>query len=186
MGVFPEDAHILRGSVSATTLQHVRTFIENGGTVVAIGGSARNLSNALALPVRDHLQRDGFSLSDSVYAPGSVLQGAVDNRQLIAHGVPDRIDFFYDDSPLFAFLPNAESQGLTRVAWFDSETPLRSGWAWGQKHLNGGIAAFEAKIGRGRAFMFGPEVLFRAQPHGTFKFVFNGLYLSGATPARLP
>jgi hypothetical protein len=27
-------------------------------------------------------------------------------------------------------------------------------------------------------FLFGPEITFRAQPHGTFKFLFNGLYLS--------
>jgi hypothetical protein len=30
--------------------------------------------------------------------------------------------------------------------------------------------------------MFGPEITFRAQPHGTFKFLFNGIYL-GARPA---
>ncbi len=34
----------------------------------------------------------------------------------------------------------------------------------------------EATVGKGTLFLFGPEVLFRAQPHGTFKFVFNNLY----------
>jgi hypothetical protein len=29
--------------------------------------------------------------------------------------------------------------------------------------------------------MFGPEVLFRAQPHATFKLVFNGMFLGSAT-----
>jgi hypothetical protein len=24
--------------------------------------------------------------------------------------------------------------------------------------------------------MFGPEIVFRGQPHGTFKFLFNGIY----------
>jgi len=28
-------------------------------------------------------------------------------------------------------------------------------------------------------FAFGPEITFRAQPHGTFKFLFNGIYLAG-------
>jgi hypothetical protein len=28
--------------------------------------------------------------------------------------------------------------------------------------------------------MFGPEITFRAQPHGTFKFLFNGIYYSSA------
>jgi hypothetical protein len=33
--------------------------------------------------------------------------------------------------------------------------------------------------------MFGPEIAFRAQPHGTFKFLFNGIYYGSATETRL-
>jgi hypothetical protein len=29
--------------------------------------------------------------------------------------------------------------------------------------------------------LFGNEVLWRAQPHGTFKMFFNGIYYGGAT-----
>ena len=64
------------------------------------------------------------------------------------------------------------------MAWFDSKTPLRSGWAWGQEHLDGGIAIIDAKVGEGRLVLFGPQILFRGQPHGTFKFVFNGIVQS--------
>jgi hypothetical protein len=64
------------------------------------------------------------------------------------------------------------------VAWFDSKTPLRSGWAWGQEHLEGGVAVAEARVGKGTLVLFGPEILFRAQPHGTFKFLFNGIVQS--------
>ncbi|MEY3945522.1 MAG: hypothetical protein RJB03_228, partial [Bacteroidota bacterium] len=35
---------------------------------------------------------------------------------------------------------------------------------------------FEAKVGKGRLYAFGPEITFRAQSHGTFKLVFNQLY----------
>ena len=28
-------------------------------------------------------------------------------------------------------------------------------------------------------FLFAPEIAFRAQPHGTFKFLFNGIYYNG-------
>ena len=84
-------------------------------------------------------------------------------------------DVFFDDSPAFTLGPDAAARGVTRVAWFDSATPLRSGWAWGQKHLEGGAAVAEAKVGQGTLYLFGPEILFRAQPHGTFKFFLNGL-----------
>jgi len=33
--------------------------------------------------------------------------------------------------------------------------------------------------------LFGPEITFRAQPHGTFKLLFNGIYYGGATPVTL-
>jgi hypothetical protein len=62
------------------------------------------------------------------------------------------------------------------VAWFDSPTPLRSGWAWGQSYLDKGVIAVDAKVGTGRVFLFGPEILMRAQPRGTFKFLFNAIY----------
>ena len=57
----------------------------------------------------------------------------------------------------------------------DTKTPLRSGWAWGQEHLEGGVAIAEAKVGKGKLALFGPQILFRGQPHGTFKFLFNGI-----------
>jgi hypothetical protein len=65
------------------------------------------------------------------------------------------------------------------VAWYDSKTPLRSGWAWGQEHLQGGTAIVEAKVGPGKLVVFGPQVLFRGQPHGTFKLFFNGIAQAG-------
>jgi hypothetical protein len=62
------------------------------------------------------------------------------------------------------------------IAWFDSAKPLRSGWAWGQEYLQDGVAAFEASVGTGKLFAFGPEITFRAQTYSTFKLIFNQLY----------
>ena len=64
------------------------------------------------------------------------------------------------------------------IASFDNPTPLRSGWAWGQKYLDGGVVAVEARMGKGRVLLFGPEILQRAQPHGTFKLLFNSIIRS--------
>lgn len=61
-------------------------------------------------------------------------------------------------------------------AWFTTDKPLRSRWAWGQSYLKDGVAAFEAPVGKDILYAFGPEITFRAQPHGTFKLLFNGLY----------
>ena len=114
--------------------------------------------------------------------PGSVLRVAVDNTSPIAHGITNPLDVFFDNSPVFRLEPEAALKGVRPVAWFDSATPLRSGWAYGQGYLQGGVAVVDASVGKGKLFLFGPEITFRAQPHGTFKFLFNGIYLAARAP----
>jgi len=45
----------------------------------------------------------------------------------------------------------------------------------------------KASLGEGKVFMTGPEVTFRGKPHGTFKLLFNSLYLrhGAVMPARI-
>jgi Zinc carboxypeptidase len=164
---------------SEKTLPQIRTFMENGGTVITIGDSSTNLARFLNLPIENHLAEGGQPLPDAkFYAPGSVLTAKVNVTHPIAHGMKERTDVFFDNSPVFKLGPGAPTQGVKAVAWFDTRTPLRSGWAWGQHYLENGVVAIEATVGKGRAVLFGPEILKRAQPHGTFKFLFNALYYS--------
>ncbi len=121
--------------------------------------------------------------SEKFYVPGSILRVAVDTTSPIAQGLSNPLDVFYDNSPVFRLEPEAAIQGIKPVAWFDSATPLRSGWAYGQGYLQGGVAVVDASVGKGKLFLFGPEITFRAQPHGTFKFLFNGIYLASRTAA---
>jgi hypothetical protein len=65
---------------------------------------------------------------------------------------------------------------MEALAWFDKSTPLRSGWAWGESYLKDGIVAFKAPMGKGEVLVFGPEITYRAQSHGTYKWLFNALY----------
>jgi len=174
----------------ATTLPQLRKFVEDGGTLIAIG-SASNIGYQLNLPITNALverlpngTETGLSRS-KYFVPGSVLQVAVDNSNPVAYGLPDRVDVFFDNSPVFRLEPEAALKGVRPLAWFAGAEPLRSGWAWGQFYLDGGIAALEAPMGKGRVLLFGPELTFRAQPHGTFKFLFNGMYIAGATPVKL-
>jgi hypothetical protein len=109
----------------------------------------------------------------------------VDNANPLAYGIGEKLDVFFDNSPVFRLRPDASIKDVKPVAWFESDKPLRSGWAWGQKYLQDGVAVAEANIGRGKVFIFGPEITFRGQPHGTFKFLFNGIYYGGAEPVKL-
>ena len=83
-------------------------------------------------------------------------------------------------SPVDAFvLARLEAKGLKPVAWFDSPSPLKSGWAWGQNYLDQGVAMAEGTYGQGTIYMFGPEITFRAQPAATFKLLFNSIVGDG-------
>ena len=166
------------GRVTADkTIPQIKSFVEAGGTVIAIGGSAMNLAAYLRLPIESHLVENGQALPRSKYfVPGSVLSARVDTRLPIAAGMRERTDFFFDNSPVFKLGPGAAAAGIRTIAMFDTATPLHSGWAWGQKYLDGGIAALDVPMGKGRLLLYGPEILQRAQPHGTFKLLFNGLY----------
>jgi hypothetical protein len=174
---------------AAQTAPQIKKFLEDGGTVLAVGRSALNMAEIFDLPVDNHLVErspDGTSRplpSEKFYVPGSVLRVAVDTASPLAQGMPNPLDVFYDNSPVFRLEPEAALKGIRPVAWFDSATPLRSGWAYGQGYLQGGVAVVDASVGKGKLFLFGPEITFRAQPHGTFKFLFNGIYLASRTSA---
>jgi hypothetical protein len=179
-----------QGSVTAATMEKIKEFVNAGGTVLTIGWASSNIAAHFNLPVGNHLTErgeDGRMVSlpgTKYYVPGSVLRAAVEPNSIMAHGVGNEVDVFFDNSPTFKLEPSATSKGIKTIAWFNTATPLKSGWAWGQHYLEDGIAAFEAPIGKGHLYVFGPEIAFRSQPHGTFKFLFNGILLSATEGLR--
>jgi Zinc carboxypeptidase len=170
------------GSIDAQGVEALKAFVDNGGTVIAIGNSADGAVEMFGLPLTNHLVKsDGSPLgSTDYYVPGSVLQLAVDPKNPLAHGYGDQVDIFFSNNPVWSVANQGEPDSLHAVAWFANGTPLRSGWAWGQNYLDKGVEMAEATVGKGRVFLFGNELLFRSQPHGDFKFFFNALYLSVA------
>ena len=165
-------------------------FVEEGGTIVTIGSSAA-LAQHFGLPVTAALTETGPDgavrplPNTKFYVPGSVLETSVDNNLPVAYGLPEKVDVFFANSPAFRLLPDASARRTRPVAWYSSAEPLRSGWAWGQHYLNGAVAIAEADVGEGKVYLFGPEITFRGQPHGTFKFLFNAIQLAGAKTVNL-
>jgi len=180
----PAEYRAQLGTVTvARTIPQLRAFLEAGGTIVTVGSSTA-LARHLGLPVADALVEDSSGTERHLpnakfFIPGSLMRVAVDRSQPAAWGMEDHADVMFDESPVMRLGPDAAARGVRRIAWFDSARPLRSGWAWGQQYLEGGVAAAEADVGRGKLFLFGPEITFRAQPHGTFRLLFNALYSAG-------
>jgi hypothetical protein len=160
----------------AKTIPQLLEFLNAGGTVLAIG-SATDLGIQLQLPIANALvDSTGRALPrNRFYVPGSILSMRVDTTAALAHGLRPVTDFYYDNAPGFRLLPAAEARGIKRIAWIDGPAPLRSGWAWGQRYLNGVTEILQAPVGKGMLVLYGPDPYFRSQPHGTFKLLFNGL-----------
>ena len=178
----PEEYRNRLGRITAAkSIPQLKQFLIDGGNIITIGSST-NLAYHLNLPVRNALIEmvNGVEKplpSEKFYIPGSILKVSVDTTEQVAYGMPAQADVYFDASPVFNILPEGQAKGTIKpLAWFASAQSLRSGWAWGQSYLNGGVAAFTAKVGKGNLYAFGPEITFRAQPYGTFKLLFNGLY----------
>jgi hypothetical protein len=177
----PAEYHKTLGRITVdTSIAQLKLFAEAGGNIVTIGNSA-NLAYHFKLPVKNALveMNNGVERNlpgEKYYIPGSVLRVKVDSTQQSAWGMNSEADVFVSSSPVFKLSPDAIAKGVvTPIAWYSSAKPLRSGWAWGQEYLQDGVAAFSAKVGKGNLVVFGPEITFRSQTHGTFKFLFNQL-----------
>ncbi len=178
----PEEYRNRIGRITATkSIPQLKKFLEEGGNIITIGSSTQ-LAYHLKLPITNALSeivtgQERNLPGEKYYIPGSILQVSVDSTDMAAAGMRSKADVYFDASPVFNILPEAQINGSIKpLAWFTQDPPLRSGWAWGQSYLKSGVAAFKADYGAGKLYAFGPEITFRAQPYGTFKLLFNGLY----------
>lgn len=163
------------GSITTKrTLPQLREFVETGGQLIAIGNSALNLARNWKLPVESALVNDkGANLPNTqFYIPGSVLRMKTMPGALTL-GLPEYVDVMFDESPAFRIL---DVDKANAIGWFDTATPLRSGWAWGQDKLKDTVAIVDVPLGKGHVVLVGPEITFRGQTHGSFKLLFNALF----------
>ena len=166
------------------TIPQLQEFVEQGGRLIAIG-DATVIATHFKLPIENALTATGAQgrlepiPRERFFVPGAVLRVRVDPQTTLGFGSGPNVDVYFDSSPVFRLGADAAARGIRPVAWFDTATPLRSGWAWGQALLKDGVAVVDAPLGSGRVLLFGPDVTFRAQSHGTFKFLFNGILYGG-------
>jgi hypothetical protein len=178
----PQEFHKLMGSLTKEkSVPELKKFMEAGGNVVAVGAST-SLAFDLGLPVGNALVEklpNGTEKplgGDKYYIPGSILKANLDTNHSANWGMGESANMVFNNSPVFTLAPDAMMNGVKPLAWFGTESPLVSGWAWGESYLKNGVVAFEAPIGKGKLYAFGPEITFRAQAHNTFKLLFNQLY----------
>jgi hypothetical protein len=184
----PAEYRAMLGRITPdVTVPAIKTFVEAGGAVLTIGSST-GLASLLGVPIANHLLTRGADGAErplnreELYIPGSLLRMNLNTAHPLAHGMKPEAIVFFDTSPVF----KATGASLQQVGGYSSTESLASGWAWGQKYLDGGAAIAEATVGEGKVIVYGPEVAFRAQPHGTFKLLFNGIFFGATSTTVLP
>ena len=188
----PAEYQATLGKITAEkSIPALKKFMEEGGNIVTIGSST-NLAYHLGLPIKNAMTEIGPNgierrlPGDKYYVPGSILRMNLDSTQSATWGMSNKADVYFNNSPVFKLAPDAVISGKIKpLAWFGEENPLRSGWVWGATYLKGGVVAFEAPVGKGKLYAFGPEITFRAQSHGTFKLLFNELYSVDEIPKNV-
>jgi hypothetical protein len=166
-----------RGGMGQEGVQALEDFVRSGGVLIALAESSLLPVEEFPLPLKNALKdlRPGqFS------CPGSILRVFVDNTAPVAWGMPEEASaVFYND---VAFEPAAAlgDVSVRTIARYPSSELLKSGWIEGESFLADRIAAAEVRMGKGRAILYGFSVQMRAQPHGTFKLLFNAIHLAGA------
>ena len=168
------------GGIEQDGLNNLREFVQLGGTLIAFNQSASSLIPLLSLPVRNVLQGLG---NDKFYCAGSLLRVEMQHPDVpINFGVPMSPVVMFERGPAFEMLPGFKGIVLARYA---KETdPLESGMVMHSEILHDKIAALQLSYGRGRILLYGFKPQQRGQAHGTYRYLFNALYLYEDPPLQ--
>jgi len=170
-GTMPQE---YTGGLSKKAASNLRTFAEQGGTLVFLNHSANYAVEHLRLDLKSVIE--GVS-NREFYSPGSLLNVTLDTHHPLTYGLPGNIAIWSEDSPAWEVAPGSKDRVVARYA---DDHVLASGWLLGEPYLEGRAALVDVPIGQGRAVLFGMRPQYRAQSYQAFKLLFNSLVLSSA------
>jgi hypothetical protein len=164
-----------RSGLGQDAVESLKAFVRKGGTLVALGGASAFAIEKFGLPVRNVLA--GIPAKE-FWCPGSTLRAKFDPANPLAFGMPaEGWIAFLGGSQAFEIAPNEFNERYETVVVFPDRDLLQGGWLLGEDKLAGRAAMVAARYGEGRVVLIGFRTQHRAQTHGTFKLLFNALFL---------
>ena len=167
------------GGIGFEGVAALRTFVESGGTLIAIDAASTLPIRYFNIHVRDALE--GVRNTE-FYCPGSLLRMKIDTTQPLMAGMAADQAAFFVNGRAFDVGAGSSIRVLARYAERPDDV-LMSGWINGASRIAGKAAAVDVPLGRGRVVLTGFGIVFRGQPHGTFKFLLNPLLESAVDGA---
>jgi hypothetical protein len=161
-----------RSAIGDEGVEALKAFVEDGGTLVALGDATEFAIEKLELKVRD--VTDDLP-ADEFFCPGSTVKATFDNSHPLAYGMPDEGLVLFWGSPTFQIKPSQHNEWYQTIVRYGDRDLLQSGWLIGEEHIAKKAGMVVAKQGKGRVILIGFRTQNRSQTHGTFKLLFNAL-----------
>lgn len=159
------------GGLGPEGKEAIASFVEAGGTCVFADAACDWAIKELGLPVTNVLEG---KRPPEFFAPGSVLKTIVDTEHPLGFGL------LRETAVMFVRSPAWEAESGCVVARYPAVDPLMSGWLLGGELLSNRASLLEIPVGHGRVVLVGFHPHFRAQARGTYKVMFNAIYLGSS------
>ena len=172
-----------RGGIGVAGVRNLRRFVQDGGTLITLGNSARIAMDHLEAPVSDRVRG---AKPGTFLAPGSIVRVAVDTRHPIGYGMPPEADVMFVGNGAYTPTSRSPDAATTTVVRYPDTPLLRSGWIIGEERLRGTGAVVEVREERGRIILQTFRVQHRGQTWGTFKLLFNAIFYGAAVAPPPP
>lgn len=165
-GVLPAE---YTGGLGDEGVRAVRSFVRNGGRVIAIEAATDFAIETFALGISNAVER---LPPQDFFIPGSILSVDLEAGHPVNAGMGGSTPaWFWTTSRAFEVLdPQVEV-----VARFSEGNPLLSGWLLGPEYLAGKPAIVETRVGDGSVVLFGFQPDYRGQTVATWPLLFNAL-----------
>ncbi len=162
-----------RSGIGEEGVKALRDFVEQGGTLLALGNASMFPIEKLGLRLRNAVA--GRS-SREFWCPGSTLRVRFTTTHPLAYGMPEEgLALYLAGNPVFEILPSAANDRYETIVRYAERDLLASGWLIGEQVIANKPAMIAARMGKGQVVLIGFRAQHRAQTHGTFKLVFNAL-----------
>lgn len=184
-GIVPAD---YVGGLDDAGVAALRAFVDQGGTLLALGQAGELAIRTFGLPVRD-VARDPAS---RFFCPGSLVRLQLDASQPLAFGMPVQGVAFCSFSAAYAIVGRddaaegsvATTPVIDTIARYGKNDLLLSGYLEGDDVVADRPAVLQVRVGAGRIVLFGFPPHHRGQSLGTFRLFLNALLTAPGPPSR--